>query len=287
MFIQSANPPKTDAQRRHPMLTKRLEESVRAFSFARHFEAQKQENSRVAHELFEIFQRSGYQVCYQGRYQNVVAVPENNGQPITLLCAHYDSVPTTPGADDNASGLAVMLEVARHFAGREKNLAFVAFNCEEDGLIGSRDFVAHLKEYMTAPIRVVHVLEMVGYCDHKPDSQRSPSSFLPGMPTVGDFLGLIANMPASKIVDSILKQVKILPQAPKVIALKAVPGLQRLVPDIRRSDHAPFWDVGIPAIMWTDTSEFRNPHYHRPTDTPDTLDYEFMASVTELLQAIL
>ncbi|MDF1664161.1 MAG: M28 family peptidase [Planctomycetota bacterium] len=283
MFIRSANPPRGKRPQDRGREA-RLRESVERFSVPRHFTAQRDENRRVGNELLEAFQAWGYETCFQGPYDNVVALPRRHSdQSLTLLCAHYDSVPSSPGADDNASGLAVMLEVARDQGIQERPIGFVGFNCEEDGLLGSENFVAEFDQALKA----VHVLEMVGYRDRSLNSQGSPGSLLPGIPKVGDFIGLIGNKGASSIIDGVLKAVKEEAGCPKIFALKANAIIEKLLPDIRRSDHAPFWDAGVPALMWTDTSEFRNPHYHQGSDLPETLDYPFMAELTRLLIKIL
>ena len=130
------------------------------------------------------------------------------------------------------------------------------------------------------------MLEMVGYCQHTPGSQDLP----PGLPIKlghdkGDFLAVIANRHSNSRLKPIIKcAATYVPDFP-VLGLKVVFGLEKKFSDLRRSDHAPFWDKKIPAFMWTDTSEFRNPNYHMPSDTPDTLDYEFLQTVTQLLVA--
>lgn len=282
MFIRSAQPPRSLWQRDRA-LEARLQTHVERYSKPRHFTAQRAENKWVAEQLRLSFEASGYEVHLQGPYENVVALPPKLEAPITLVGAHYDSVPGSPGADDNASGLAVMLELARAPELKNKALGFVGFNCEEDGLLGSENFVADYQ----GPIRLAHILEMVGYCDRTPQSQRAPISMLPGLPHTGDFVGVIGNKGAAKDIDELLATVKGLSGSPKLIALKANSVIEKMLPDIRRSDHAPFWDAGIPAIMWTDTSEFRNPHYHRASDLPETLDYPWMAQITKLFIEIL
>jgi hypothetical protein len=130
---------------------------------------------------------------------------------------------------------------------------------------------------------------MVGYCSHSPGSQELPPGIPIKIPDVGDFLGLIGNRRSNALIDGILEQSKsYLPGFP-VLGLKVYHGLEKFAPHLRRSDHAPFWKTGIPALMWTDTSEFRNPNYHQWSDTPDTLDYVFLRRVTQLLllQALL
>ena len=204
-----------------------------------------------------------------------------------LLGARYDSVPGTPGADDNASAVAVCLECARLI--RRHNIGgvmIVFFNREEDGFAGSREFVAHLAERSDPRIREAHVFEMVGYRDWAPGSQKLPQGLpLPFAPNVGDFLALLANSGSNAIAEGLVDLAACyVPQFP-VLALKVYFGMEKAFRDLNRSDHGPLWQAGIPCIMWTDTSEFRNPHYHLASDTPDTLDYDFMSDVARLALA--
>lgn len=98
-----------------------------------------------------------------------------------------------------------------------------------------------------------------------------------------DFLGLLANGNSVWLLEKILAHARgALPDFP-VLGLEVRVGLERFLPVLRRSDHVPFWEKGIHAVMWTDTSEFRNPHYHQPSDTPDTLDYDFLRHIAQLL----
>jgi Zn-dependent M28 family amino/carboxypeptidase len=207
-------------------------------------------------------------------------------RPLILVGAHYDSVPGTPGADDNASGIAAMLASARALARLEPRppVGFVAWNGEEDGLLGSIEFVQHRRTQGDLPIAAVHVLEMVGYASHEPGSQRMPLP-VPGAPDIGDFIGLLANQRSNHLVELAARQAEaVVPELP-VVGLKIYLGLEGWLPVLHRSDHSPFWKAKIPAMLWTDTAEFRNPNYHRPTDTPETLDYGFMRRVTQLVIA--
>ena len=162
---------------------------------------------------------------------------------------------------------------------------FVAFNCEEDGLAGSREFVESYLPGAPFKLRSVHILEMVGYASSAPGSQRVPAGLPIKISDRGDFLGLLANSASLELMDSVVRHAATYtPQLP-VTGLKVRLGLEKHFPVLARSDHAPFWAKEIPALMWTDTSEFRNPNYHLRTDTPDTLNYDFLRKVTQLLTA--
>ncbi|NUP10669.1 MAG: M28 family peptidase [Polyangiaceae bacterium] len=265
----------------------RLRAWVRRLAVPRHISVNARGNVWVRGELAAEFERCGFGVRLQGRYDNVVALPSCVAKdPITLVAAHYDTVPDCPGADDNASGLAVMLECARLVASVSPptRVGFVAFNAEEDGLLGSRDFVEHGLAEIGVDVRAVHVLEMVGFRGRSA-TQTLPLPWAPASLRVPDFIGLVAKGGSNALLDD-------------AIASRAAPGLRlvgaktwgpvhRVVPDLVRSDHFPFWLAGVPALLWTDTGNFRNPHYHRLTDTPETLDYAFMREVSELLCDVL
>lgn len=228
-------------------------------------------------------------------WNNVIAEIRGVETPeeIILVAAHFDTVQGSPGADDNASGVAGVLEVARRlsspaFAERSKRtVRFVLFNVEERGLYGSEEHAAMYAERRAQTgERIVGVinLEMIGYFSDEPGSQRSPIPRIPGVfepPTVGDSIVLVANRdssPFARDLDSLMRA-----GAPrlKTFLLDFVPGAGEAIPDVRRSDHAPFWDIGVPAVMVTDTSNFRNPHYHKSSDTIETLDLERMSMVVE------
>lgn len=262
-----------------------LRSYVQALAFPRHYFAESRANRRARDLLLELGKRFGYRPALQGEFDNVVmnsAGPADG--PRLLLGAHYDSVPGTPGADDNASAVAVCLECARltrlHDIG---SVTIVFFNREEDGFLGSRDFVA---EGQAQNIGEAHIFEMVGYRSRAANSQKLPSGLpLLSPPTVGDFLALVANSGSNAIADKLIDlAASYVPHFP-VTAVKVHLGLEKAIGHLNRSDHAPFWQAGIPAIMWTDTAEFRNPNYHRASDTPDTLDYDFMSDVAKIALA--
>lgn len=223
-----------------------------------------------------------------GIYRNIIgtANPASlQGQPVRpplIVAAHYDTVPGSPGADDNASGLAVLLDVAHRI--REISLArpvqFVAFCLEEEDLLGSRAYVAHLTK--THPsLQGAIVLECVGYARNEEGSQKIPPGVPIAVPTVGNFLAVIGNQVSSSLTMAVEQAMR--PHLPVIPLL--VPGNGELLPDTRRSDHTSFWEAGFPAVMLTDTANFRNPHYHRPTDTIDTVNLDFMAAVTDAVTA--
>lgn len=199
---------------------------------------------------------------------------------VILVGAHYDAFYS--GADDNSSGVAAMLELARvarrhRFA---RTIRFVAFDLEERGSAGSTRYVAagHADDVAAAI-----VLETIGFASDAPGSQDDTTGV--PMPDVGDFLLVVANERSAWIAQQLLAM-----QAPlELVRLLAVigggDGNFPLTAVLMRSDHAPFWLDGIPAIMLTDTANFRNPAYHEVEDTPDRLDPAFLAGATRAAAA--
>ena len=266
-----------------------LREIVETVAIPRHYESEPENNRLTSHWIAQQLRSYGYKTEFQGEYANVIARPRNLGDaPHVLVGAHYDSVPDTPGADDNASAVAAMLACAKTLANRApaSPVCFVSFNREEDGLLGSIDFVKAIAGHKL-PVREAHILEMVGYCDHHPGSQRIPHGLPIEVPSQGDFLGILANKDSTHLATSVLRTARAYwPDVP-VLSLKVYAGVEKLLPVLARSDHAPFWQSGIPTILWTDTSEFRNHHYHQSSDTPDTLDYGFLRTVSQILIATI
>ena len=209
--------------------------------------------------------------------QNIVlALPGLRSLPPIVIGAHYDAVIGSPGADDNASGLAVLLELARWFATHPPlhPVVLVAFDLEEYGLVGSRGMAAQWRS-RRQPIRLMLSLEMLGYRDANPGSQRYPARLERLYGDRGDFVALIGNL---KTLPDLLTLSRHLRRNVRCEWLPA--GLRgKWIPDTRRSDHAPFWDAGYRAVMVTDTANLRNPNYHQLTDTMDTLDLDFLAAI--------
>jgi len=264
-----------------------LREHVERIAVPRHYSIEAEQNRATAAWLGEVFASLGYQVQRQGPYANILALPETKFDQAVLVGAHYDSVPMCPGADDNGSAVAAMLGCAAACSLWRPVLpvVFVAFNREEEGLIGSRNFVqAYLP---AAPFRVVcaHVLEMVGFASSVPGSQRVPTGLPVKISDTGDFLGLLANSDSTDAMDFAMRHGRAYVADLPILGLNVKLGLEKFFPVLNRSDHAPFWEEGLPSVMWTDTSEFRNPHYHRDSDTPETLNYGFLRQVTQILTA--
>lgn len=264
-----------------------LREIVEAISIPRHFFAEHSNNQLVARLVAREFEGCGYEVFYQGAWSNLLAKKsESNDDGVILVGAHYDSVPSAPGADDNASGVAAMLACAKALSAFEElPVCFVAFNREEDGLIGSADFVENYIGKEKLRVREAHILEMVGYCSRVRGSQHAPEGLPIKVSDTGDFLGVIGNRISTAMVDSAMEVAKTYTPDLPVTGLKIYLGLEKRLSVLRRSDHDPFWQSNIPAVMWTDTAEFRNPNYHQPTDTPETLDYDFLQKVARLIVA--
>ena len=198
-----------------------------------------------------------------------------------LVAAHYDTVSVSPGADDNATGVAVVLEVARLLGSRPtpRTLQLAFFDEEERGLRGSMAFVAneaHLKN-----LRGVIVMDMVGFACYTVGCQRYPTG-LPIIPPTnrGDFLAVVGDSEHLPLLSAFQQSEQ--PNLPPVLTLP-VPLKGMLMPDTLRSDHAPFWYRGVGAVLLTDTANLRTPHYHKSSDTPATLDRSFFTGAAQIV----
>lgn len=206
-----------------------------------------------------------------------------------IVGAHYDTVIGTPGADDNASAVAVMIELARRAAANPPKapLRFVAFTMEEPPNFatrrqGSRVFLDRLEEAGDEVAGAI-VLEMVGVTTPR---QNYPF-FLKwaGYPERGDFIGVVGNRASRAFGGQVLSSMRRNSALPVESLFIWFNGW--VLPDTRLSDHASFWDRDIPALMVTDTAYFRNRNYHGPNDRADTLDYTFMAELVKSLELAL
>lgn len=267
-----------------------LNRHLRQVSRERNFQTTPQLLSEVESYLKEGFASYGLRVrderfSFAGQtFSNLVASLDSDPkQPRLIVGAHFDAVPGSPGADDNASGVAALLECARLYSLCQKEkrgggVEFVAFNCEEYGMVGSQAYARKLKKE-GASIRGMLSLEMVGYTSQEKGSQKMPFFLKPFYPDTGNFIGLVANTGSSPLLKEtkrIFCSVEDLP-----VESLTLPANGWVFPDARLSDHSPFWDEGFQALLVTDTSFFRNPHYHSEADTIETLDLDFLARVTE------
>ena len=204
---------------------------------------------------------------------------------IVLLGAHYDTVWSTPGADDNASGVAVMIEVSRLLNDHcgTRSARYVAFACEEMPYFSLHAMGSqyHARQSRKRNEKLVGMLclEMLGYFRDELGSQQVPAS-IPQIlhrffPKRGNFLAAVGNLPSWKLNWAFRRGFKCGSQLPLFSIV-----LPEKISEIRRSDNSSFWDQGYPALMLTDTSFLRNPNYHRQSDTPETLDYTRMTEVT-------
>ncbi|MBF2027601.1 MAG: M28 family peptidase [Oscillatoriales cyanobacterium C42_A2020_001] len=210
---------------------------------------------------------------------NLPAQKETQDPPI-LIGAHYDAVPGTPGADDNASGVAALLELARAFSTQPAKypVRLAAFDLEEYGLIGSDRYAEKLHQ-QGQKLRLMLSLEMLGYCTQTPNSQRYPIAAMKAIyPSTGNFIGLIGNIPTTS---DLLHFNHTISNAG--IPSRWLPAGMRgeFVQATRLSDHAPFWDRGYRAIMVTDTAFMRNPHYHQASDRLETLNLDFLTGICQ------
>jgi hypothetical protein len=210
-----------------------------------------------------------------------------------VLGAHFDTVEGSPGADDNATAVATLLEAARLLAApspRSLQLAF--FDLEEQGLLGSKVFVKQLAQ--PRQLRGAVILDMVGYRCDEPGCQSYPP--LPIQPPTdrGDFLAALGDQGHPELLASFTQpavnqlplmqtskaQPAALVELPQVLTL-SIPTFGGFAPDVVRSDHAPFWKAGLGAVLITDTANFRNPHYHQPSDKLDTINREFFVGAAQ------
>ncbi len=208
---------------------------------------------------------------------------------ILLIGAHYDSVPSSPGANDNGSGVAAMLALARRFAARQttKTLRFVAFVNEEPPyfLTEQMGSFVYAKRCKTRGDQISGMisLETIGYFSDAPHSQTYPALGLGAFyPTVGNFIGFVGNVPSRALLRRVIALFRQHARVPSEGA-----ALPSFIPGVAWSDQWSFWQHGYRGIMITDTAPFRYPHYHSATDTPDKLDYDRFALVVSGIEKMI
>ncbi|HJQ03033.1 MAG TPA: M28 family peptidase [Jatrophihabitans sp.] len=233
---------------------------------------------------------------------NLVATRPGSTPPYTVVGAHLDTVIDSPGADDNASGVAAALELARRLA-EPASVMIAIFDLEEAGFVGARALARRLAAERNASAMLC--LESVGYYRDEPGTQQVPAGLrklIAGQHAGsvlaqrrGDFLAVVHRRSSQPIAERFcevaarleLPTVRVRDPRPDggagLLATAALPPLATL----DRSDHLPFWRRGIPSVLLTGTANLRNSNYHRMTDTPDTLDYPRLARLVSALTELL
>jgi hypothetical protein len=249
--------------------------------------------AEAAHYIEHEWQAMGYEVRRQTYEVDGVLCPNleisrtGNRHPeeILLIGAHYDTVIGSPGANDNGSGVAALLEMARHFAKvkTDRTVRFVAFVNEEapfylSGQMGSMVYAKAARERRDN-IRLMLSLETIGYYSEQTGSQQYPPLFKSFYPDKGNFIAFVSNLRSRRMLKRFTAAFRHHSQFPaeRLATFSWIPG-------VAWSDHASFWRYGYRALMVTDTAFYRYRHYHMPTDKADELDYAAMAAVTEGLE---
>lgn len=286
-----------------PAEPKRLEARLARFVGERHLSGSPGHHQATADYIAETFATHGFEVERQpvegpfGTGHNIVGRRVGTRRPERswIVGAHYDTVLGTPGADDNGSAVAGMLELAELLADHRfgDTLELVAWDMEEvqtlraGALIGSTQ-MARAAKHAKRDIGGVIDLEMIGLCLKAEGTQSFPAGFerlfgetlrrVRARGMRGDFLAAIANGKSRALLDVVERSAR---RVGLPFERIEVVRFARLIPHFYRSDHAPFWKAGYPALMLTDTADFRSAYYHRPTDTMDTLDFDFIAKVVD------
>jgi Zn-dependent M28 family amino/carboxypeptidase len=252
--------------------------------------------TEAADYITKVFQDFGFSVEFQEyllmerRVKNIIVSKPGNkkSDELIVIGAHYDTC-FNPGADDNASGVAGLLELARLIASEENNktIRFIAFTCEEPPFFKTKDmgsFVyARGAREKQENIKAAVILEMLGYYSNRPFSQRYPLFLGPFYPNRANFIAVVGNFSNQRLVRWLTHHFREYSQFPisSVVLFDFIPGVDF-------SDHWSFWQNDFSAVMVTDTAFYRYRHYHRDSDTFEKLDYQSMAAVVEgLKEAIL
>jgi len=238
----------------------------------------------------------GYAVAWQEfeaagvKVRNLEVARGGPGGRLVVIGAHYDSVPGAVGADDNGSGVAALLELARAFRdfvpGEGLEIRFIFYVNEEPpwsrtekmgSLVHARKLAREGRE-----VGAMLSLETIGYYSDRPGSQRYPFPLSLFYPSTGDFIAFVGNLRSRRLVRQAVASFR---------AHAAFPSeggaLPDFIDDAARSDHWSYWRHGWPALMVTDTAPFRYPHYHTAEDTPDKLDYDRLARVVRGLEGVV
>jgi Zn-dependent M28 family amino/carboxypeptidase len=252
--------------------------------------------NKAADFIAEAFRKSGL-VPYEEelgdklQFRNIIAEHYGTSLPdeVIIVGAHYDTVWLSPGADDNASGVAVMLEIARQLKTIQlaRTIRFVAFANEEypHFLTDNMGSLFHAKRSYEREDKIIAMLslEMLGYFSDEANSQSYPAPLSWFYPDKANFIAFVSDFSSRNLLKkciSIFRETMTFPS-------EGLTAPVALIPDIRRSDQAALWRYNFPAFMVTDTAAYRNSGYHNAKDVPDSLDYEAMARITTGLIAVL
>ncbi len=251
---------------------------------------------RAAEYIQDIWTAQGYQVApheYKVRGQTwanleVICAGSDRSSEIVLIGAHYDSVIGSPGANDNGTGVAALLEIARYFTTQQpqRTVRFVAFVNEEPPFFFTREMgsqaYARAARQRGDDIQAMLSLETIGYYRNEPKSQRYPPLFNLFYPDQGNFIAFVSNLRSR----ALLKQAVTAFRAASDFPIEHV-ATPAVVPGVSWSDHQSFWAKGYRAFMITDTAFYRYPYYHTSQDTPDKVDYPSFTRVTQGLCVML
>jgi hypothetical protein len=252
---------------------------------------------RAADVIRSRWREAGYEVEEQPfeingtTYRNLIVSHGPEGAPVVVIGAHYDVCGDQDGADDNASAVAAVIELARMLARYRPQLdhriEIVAFTLEEPPFFRTRAMGSHVHARSLrdrgVEVTAMICLEMIGYFSDVPGSQGFP---IPGLgllyPRTGNFIAVVGNTGGRRLT----REVKSLMAGACAVPVHSI-NAPALVPGLDFSDHRSYWKNGFPAVMVTDSAFYRNPNYHLPSDTADTLDYARMAEVTKGLYAAI
>ena len=250
---------------------------------------------RAAEYIEQQFAASGYHTTRQtyevsrAPVSNIEAVlpGTTNPEAVVVLGAHYDTVGGCPGANDNATGIAALLELARRFARRPqpRTIRFVAFVNEEPPFFQTPQMGSYV--YAKAAhsrgdrITAMLSLETMGYYSDEKGSQQYPAAIAARYPDVGNFIGLVSDL----LSEPLLMTTQAAFQKATVFPVEALAGPAEM-PGVGWSDQWSFWEHGYPALMVTDTAPFRYPWYHTALDTPDKIDFERFSAVVDGLEGV-
>jgi len=220
------------------------------------------------------------------RFKNIIATKEGRSKKdkIIIVCAHYDTHWNSPGADDNASGIAAVLELARRFSveNPEKTVKFIAFTNEELEFVSEDEDTGSYRYAKDARIRgddieLVICIDMIGYYSDKPGSQERPFPLAPFYPDKGNFIGFGGDLSAYTILRQAVGEFKKATDIPTEYLIIPAP----ILPGLMTSDNRAFWVFGYQSIWITDTCIYRNPYMHSKNDRAETLDYANMSKVID------